>query len=148
MGEGTGKAENELLVQLLDLIAKKGDENMIEATTEWLYDNDPKVLVLVPRFLESLSIDGAPGDLKTALDDLAGVRSGWVTDMPEDGAKLILSVLADRIKKGADDETWDAIVGVLASMPGEAIDALHPCLDFEKEIKIIKQMFAILKDRR
>jgi hypothetical protein len=148
MGEGTGNvAENDLLVQLLDLIAKKGDENIIQFTTEWLYDKNSKVLALLPRFLESLSVDGAPGDLKIALDNLDDSESDWITNIPEDGAKLILAVLTDRLKKGTDDETWDAIVGVMASMPGEAVDALHPCLDFEKEIKIIKRMFVILKDR-
>jgi hypothetical protein len=148
MGPVNGNvAENELLVQLLDLIAKRGDENIIQSTTEWLYDKNSKVLALLPRFLESLSVNGAPGDLKTALDNLADSESDWITNIPEDGAKITLEVLTDRLKKGADDETWDAIVGVMASMPGEAVDALHPCLDFEKEIKIIKQMFAILKDR-
>jgi hypothetical protein len=146
MGNGNA-VENKDLTELLDLVAKKGDGNMIGATTKWLFEKGPKVSAL-PRFLESLSIDGNPEDLKTSLDDLNDLASDWITDIPESDAKLVLEVLTDRLKKGADDETWDIIVGVLAFMPEEAIDALHPCIDYDKEVKIIKQMFAILKDRR
>jgi len=138
-----------LVVDLLKIIAGTPEEDLAQATAEYLlYHNDD--LAALPTFIKSLIEEGYDTDLKKVLDELGEEKSKWLNDLSAEDAKAILDTLANLLDDDDDrpnDETVDAIVNVLAMSPLAAVDALDDGLDERNDlVKYIKEMIKVIID--